>query len=124
MTDAILVLNAGSSSIKFSVFEPRGAELELVAGGQVEGLGTAPRFIAKDATGSQIAEKRWPAGESVSHDGAFAEIAGWLRSQGRGNHRLAAVGHRVAHGASAYVAPARVDAAMLAKLETLIPIAP
>jgi len=47
LTDAILVLNAGSSSIKFSVFTPRGAELELVAGGQVEGLGSAPRFVAK-----------------------------------------------------------------------------
>jgi len=124
MTDAILVLNAGSSSIKFSVFTPRGAELELVAGGQVEGLGTAPGFVARDAAGDQIAEKRWPAGERIDHDAAFAEIAGWLRAQGRGGHRIAAVGHRVAHGANAYVAPARVDAAMLATLETLIPIAP
>jgi acetate kinase len=124
MTDTILVLNAGSSSIKFSVFKPRGAELELVAGGQVEGLGSAPRFVAKDAAHNQTDEKRWPPGETVGHDGAFAEIAGWLRAQGRGGHRLTAVGHRVAHGASAYVAPARIDATMLAKLETLIPLAP
>jgi acetate kinase len=90
----------------------------------VGGRGPAPHFIARDAAGNAIAEKRWPAGENVGHDGAFAEIAGWLRTQGRGEHRLAAVGHRVVHGADEYVAPARVDATMLAKLEKLVPLAP
>jgi acetate kinase len=125
MTDAIVVLNAGSSSIKFSVFTARGAALEPVASGQVEGLGGgAPRFVARDAAGEPAGEKSWPAGETVDHDAAFAEIAGWLRAQGHGQHHLAAVGHRVAHGAGAYMAPARVDATMLATLERLIPIAP
>jgi len=124
MTDAILVLNAGSSSIKFSAFGRRDAELDLIARGQVEGLGTAPRFIAKDAGGNTAGEKRWPAGERVGHDGAFAEIADWLRQRGRGDYRLAAVGHRVAHGGEAYVAPTMVDADMIAKVETLVPLAP
>ena len=62
MKDTILVLNAGSSSIKFSLFAERGAELALVAAGQVEGIYTAPRFVAKDAAGKPAAEKRWEAG--------------------------------------------------------------
>jgi acetate kinase len=124
MTDAILVLNAGSSSIKFSAFGRRGADLDLVARGQVEGLGTAPRFIAKDAGGNTVGEKRWPAGERVGHDAAFAHIADWLRQRGGGEYRLAAVGHRVAHGGSTYVAPTLVDAEMIAKVESLVPLAP
>ena len=52
MSDAILVLNAGSSSIKFSVFLERGAALDLFLGGQLEGLYTAPRFKARDAAGA------------------------------------------------------------------------
>jgi acetate kinase len=124
MTDAILVLNAGSSSIKFSVFAERGPDLAVVARGQVDGLGSAPRFAAKDADGKPAGEKRWPAGERLGHDGAFAQIAAWLRAANGGEHRLAAVGHRVAHGGADYVAPARVDAAMLAKVETLVPLAP
>jgi acetate kinase len=115
MTDAILVLNAGSSSIKFSVFAERGPDLAVVARGQVDGLGSAPRFAAKDADGKPAGEKRWPAGERLGHDGAFAQIAAWLRAAGA---------PRVAPGGPDYVAPARVDAAMLAKVETLVPLAP
>ena len=99
MTDAILVLNAGSSSIKFSLFARRGADLALVAGGQVEGLGTAPRFVAKDAAGSQVGEKRWPAGRDARPRRRVRRTSstGCGRTDG-GDHRLAAVGHRVAHG--------------------------
>ena len=123
MADAILVLNAGSSSIKFSAFGRRGADLDSVARGQVEGIGTAPRFIAKDAGGDTIGEKRWPAGERMDHDAAFAHIADWLRQLDR-QYRLAAVGHRVAHGGEAYVAPTLVDADMIARVEALVPLAP
>lgn len=124
MKSAIAVINAGSSSIKFSVFAQQDADLVLVARGQVEGLGSAPRFVAKDGAGHTVAEKTWPAGEAVTHDGAFAQIAEWLGTYGGGKFRLTGIGHRVAHGAAAYVAPTRVDAAMLAKLQTLIPLAP
>src|SRR6185369_5544063 len=96
MTDAILVLNAGSSSLKFSLFA--GAELALVAGGQVGGIFTAPVFVAKDAGGRAIAEKSWRRGEKLGHEGALAHLVGWLRTQYGRDHRLAAVGHRVSHG--------------------------
>src|SRR6185312_4736871 len=124
MTNAILVLNAGSSSIKFSVFAERGRDLAVVASGQVEGIGTAPRFTAKDADGEPAGEKRWPPDETIGHDGAFLQIVDWLRARNGGEYRLAAVGHRVAHGGPDYVAPVRIDATMLAKVETLVPLAP
>src|SRR6478735_1305753 len=80
MTDAIVVLNAGSSSLKFSVFA--GADdLPFVVGGQVSGLYTAaPRFVAKDGSGSAIAEKRWDADAALDHPGAIGHIVEWLRS--------------------------------------------
>ena len=97
MAQAILVLNAGSSSLKFSVFLVRGAELELWLKGQAEGLYTSPRFVAKDAEGKAVSERRWGEGESIGHEGAIAHLMDFLAEQ-PGDHRLIAVGHRVVHG--------------------------
>ena len=62
MADAILVVNAGSSSIKFSVFVERGGTPTLALRGQIEGLYTRAHFVAKDAAGAIAAEKTWDAG--------------------------------------------------------------
>ena len=124
MKDAILVLNAGSSSIKFSLFAERGAELDLVARGQVESIHTTPLFIAKDAAGKPVGEKRWAAGEKLGHEGALAYLVDWIKADHGRDHRLAAVGHRVVHGGPDYAAPGRVDATILAKLEKFVPLAP
>jgi acetate kinase len=127
MSDAILVLNAGSSSIKFSVFlersEALATPLEALLGGQLEGLYTAPRFKARDASGALIGERQWAAGEPFGHDGAIVFLAEFLRQQ-LGEHRLAAVGHRVVHGGLDYGAPVRLDEKIVGKLEKLIPLAP
>jgi acetate kinase len=120
MSDAILVLNAGSSSIKFSLFE----ELTLIARGQAEAIQTKPRFVARDAAGKQVAEKQWPADTKLGHEGALAHIVDWLKATHGKDHRLGAVGHRVVHGGAEYAAPVRVDAAVLAKLERLVSLAP
>jgi acetate kinase len=124
MADAILVLNAGSSSLKFSLFEKRDADLALVARGQVEGIYTAPHFFAKDAAGQPAGDKRWPAGESIGHQGALTRIVDWVRTTHGGGHRLVAVGHRVSHGGTDYGAPVRVDEAVIAKLEKLAAFSP
>jgi acetate kinase len=127
MADAILVLNAGSSSIKFSLFTPRatpGDELGLVSGGQVGGIYTAPAFVARDAAGKTIGEARWEAASGLGHEGALAHIVDWIRRHHGRDHRLAAVGHRVVHGGSFFVAPTRLDPGVVAKLETLVPLAP
>ena len=123
MADAIVVLNAGSSSLKFSVFVERGAEFELIARGQAEGLQTAPRFVAKDGAGKPLAEKSWGEGVKLGHDGALDHLVAFLRAE-FAEHRLAGVGHRVVHGGSEYTHPVRVDATVLAALEKYVPLAP
>ena len=120
MSDAILVLNAGSSSIKFSLF----GDLTLIAGGQAEAIQSKPRFVARDAAGKQVAEKQWPAETKLGHEGALAHIVDWLKATYGKEHRLAAVGHRVVHGGADYSAPVLVDGGVLAKLERFIPLAP
>ena len=124
MTDAILVLNAGSSSIKFSLFSQGGPEVASVAGGQVEGIYTAPHFVAKDAAGKPAGEKRWETGVKLGHDGALAHVLDWLKAAQGGEYRLTSVGHRVVHGGTEFAAPVRLDATLLAKLEKLVPLAP
>jgi len=123
MSDAILVLNAGSSSLKFSLFLEQGDSLALFLGGQLEGLYTSPRFKAKDAAGAIVADKQWSPGQALGHDGAIAHLADFLRGH-LGAHRLAAVGHRVVHGGIDYAAPVRLNAEIVGHLAQLIPLAP
>ncbi len=121
--DAIAVVNAGSSSLKFSLFAAADGELTLVARGQAEGLYTAPRFVAKDAAGQTLNERTWGEGTKLGHDGALEHLVAFLRSD-FAKHRLVAVGHRVVHGGLEYAEPVRVDAAVLSALEKYVPLAP
>ena len=121
--DAVAVINAGSSSIKFSLFTAVAGELALAARGQTEGLFTSPRFAAKDADGAVIAEKSWGDGVQLGHGGALDHLVSFLRAQFT-EHRLAAVGHRVVHGGLEFSKPVRVDAAVVAALEKFVPLAP
>jgi acetate kinase len=123
MADTILVLNAGSSSLKFSLFLAEDKTLQLVLGGQLQGLYTAPKFQARDADGTVIGEHRWEEGPRLGHDGAIAFLTDFLR-QYRSEYQLVAVGHRVVHGGIEYSAPVRVDAEIVAKLDRLVPLAP
>jgi acetate kinase len=123
MSTAIAVLNAGSSSVKFSVFVESGAELRLQVRGQIEGLFTRPRFVAKAADGSLMAEKDWGDSQSLGHDGALDHLIEFLRERG-GGLTLAGVGHRVVHGGLEYAQPVRVDAQVLTALEKYVPLAP
>lgn len=120
---AIAVLNAGSSSVKFSLFAERGDALDLVVRGQIEALFTAPHFVARGPDGRVLAEKRWGDGVPLGHDGALDHLLDFLRQHG-GGAPLSAVGHRVVHGGMDYAQPVRVDAPMLAALERFIPLAP
>ena len=123
MSDAIAVLNAGSSSLKFSVFAARDGELEVAARGQAEGLYTAPRFVAKDGAGKRLADKSWGEGAKLGHDGALDHLVAFLRSE-LASHRLVGIGHRVVHGGLEYTRPVRLDARVLAALEKYVPLAP
>ena len=121
--DFALVLNAGSSSLKFCVFRrPDGGKWELDAKGQIEAIGTAPRLSVRDGGGARIADESL--GAEVS-DGrkAVDALADWLRCKYRGG-KVLAVGHRVVHGGAHFAGPTIVDREVLAQLHQLIPLAP
>ncbi len=126
MQGCISVVNSGSSSIKFSLFDHvEKEELRLVFGGQVEGIGVAPRFKACNAQNETIEEKTWEHGPEVNHESLMAYIIGWIREQRqRLGLALVGVGHRVVHGGEIYSCPVRVDDAVLKDLEKFIPLAP
>jgi acetate kinase len=124
MTETILVLNAGSSSIKFSLFAEAGVEPAIVARGQLEGIDTSPHFIAQDAAGQTVSEQRWAQGTRLGHNGAVAHIGDWLQATYADQYQLTAVGHRVVHGGVDYAAPVRIDRDVVAQLEKLTPLAP
>ncbi len=123
MIDVILVINAGSSSIKFSVFLAKGGGLSLGSRGQIEGLFTSPHFIVKDAAGAVLSEKSWGDGVKLGHEGAIEHLRVYLREH-RGDAHLVGIGHRVAHGGMKYSQPVLVNAEVLAELERLIPLVP
>jgi acetate kinase len=123
MADAIVVLNAGSSSIKFSLFLARDSDLELDVRGQIEGIYTAPHFIAKGRDGTERSEKAWGEGTKLGHDGALKHLVDFLKQE-LVDDRLVGVGHRVVHGALDYREPVRLDAKVLATLEKFVPLAP
>jgi acetate kinase len=122
MADALLVLNAGSSSLKFSVFLDEDPPRPLLRG-QIEGLPASPRFSARDAA-ALVAEKEWPSGTRLDHQGAIEFLLRWGQGGILDGHRLVAVGHRIVHGGTRFSGPARIDAAVVAELEALIPLAP
>jgi len=121
--NAIAVVNAGSSSVKFSLFLRRGDALDLRLRGQFESLSGKPRFVAKDAAGQTIAERTWDEGARLGHAGALAHLVEFLRGHGEGA-RLIGVGHRVVHGGLEYAEPVRLDETVLVKLDKYVPLAP
>ncbi|MGB5216324.1 MAG: acetate/propionate family kinase [Anderseniella sp.] len=117
-----LVLNAGSSSLKFAVFA--GDDLEVVVHGQVDGLGSIPAFAAKwpDGTVHPGAAPVLP--HDAGHAKALDAVLGWLCDNGNGPDTLAGSGHRIVHGGDIYTGPVIVDDLVLANLDDLRSKAP
>jgi acetate kinase len=123
MDDYALVLNAGSSSLKFCVFARSSNDAwRLESRGQIEGIGTAPRLSAKDGAGAKLADQSLDAAVRDGR-GALDSLAAWLRSRYAGA-RVLGVGHRVVHGGARYAGPAIVTPQVLAELQALVPLAP
>ncbi len=124
MADGILTLNAGSSSIKFALFErrdpvPRAPEMV----GQIDGIGARARLKAKDRGGKRLDEVELSLDRDQAHHAALGFLVDWLHGHASGP-RIAAVGHRVVHGATRYSRPVVVDDEVLAALRSFIPLAP
>jgi acetate kinase len=118
-----LVLNAGSSSLKFCVYRtPEPQVWRLEARGQIDGIGTSPRWTAKDGSGTTTDQRPL---DTAVRDGkaALDELATWLRGR-YGGGRVLGVGHRVVHGGAQYTGPTLITPEVLKDLRDLIPLAP
>ncbi|SEQ98679.1 acetate/propionate family kinase [Sphingobium sp. YR768] len=119
----IATLNAGSSSIKFALYELLADGLRFDAGGKIEEIGTAPRLRARDAQGEAILERDWPQGSVLSHEHLLEDLFAWAAKQ-LGDREIVAIGHRIVHGGSDFYAPRLIDDPLLEALEALVPLAP
>lgn len=124
MSQAALVLNAGSSSLKFTVYQRGEGGLRPRYDGQIEGIGTAPHFVVRDAGGATIEDDRWsPEPGRGGQDDALARLSAWLDPR-LDEGGLLGVGHRVVHGGVSYHTPVVITPEVLATLEQYIPLAP
>jgi acetate kinase len=121
--ERILVVNAGSSSLKYALFGRAGDDVALTQSGNYDNLLGAARFTAKDASGGTLATRDFARGALEAHDGAIEDLLRFLASRPR-DGALGAVGHRVVHGGMRYVEPVRVTPSVLDDLEKLAPLAP
>jgi acetate kinase len=123
MTDAILSINAGSSSIKFSVHavDGRNSEPILRCHGQVDGIGHDARLEAWDTDERRLAEEEL--GQSTTQDSATGAVLRWI-DRTLPDHAITAAGHRVVHGGDEYAGPVLIDDAVLHALRRFVPMAP
>jgi acetate kinase len=117
----ILAVNAGSSSLKFAVYEAIGTNVALRAGGAVDPLGPDARLSARSVDGAPIADERVAGATDAAH--AVAAVARWLAERGEAG-AVSAVGHRVVHGGTAFADPVEIDDGVVDALRALSPLAP
>lgn len=126
MKQGVLTINAGSSSIKFALFELNGADNTLARhpslSGQIDGIGADAKLVAKDGDDKRFPDIALTAG--IKHKEAFDQLLRWLGNNSGGDWRITAVGHRVVHGGSLYSQPIILTPAVLAELEQFVLLAP
>jgi acetate kinase len=119
----VIVLNAGSSSVKFSIFQLYGGRFEAQWRGQIDGIGAAASFTVWER-GERIVDEPFRCGEDASaHKAAFATLLAWLFGR-IDRDALIAAGHRVVHGGGVFTEPVAIDATTLAQIEAFAPLAP
>jgi acetate kinase len=123
VSETILVVNAGSSSIKFQLFSVGvGDQLHRRLKGQIEGIGVHPHLVAKGAKGEVLIDKTWPGADVADVPAALGKVVEFLRAE-IGTLPIA-VGHRVVHGGPDYSVPILIDDAVVERLEAFAPLAP
>ena len=124
MRDALLVFNAGSTSLKFAAYDIDEARaLTSSVSGSVQALASAARFVVESAAGSELAKHAWPAGQAIDHDDAFRFVVTWLQGH-LADTRIAAAGHRMMLGGARYPGPVRIDTRVLETLDALSAMEP
>jgi acetate kinase len=121
MSKALAVINAGSSSIKFSAFKAR--DCALLVHGQIENVHTEPHFSVNGPDGKLLQEHRWDDDAHRGHEAAVAYLLKHLPDYLEG-HELVGVGHRIVHGGTHFAEPVRLSAEVLTELAALVPLAP
>jgi acetate kinase len=122
VTGAILTLNAGSSSLKFALFDSAKPKIALLRG-EISDLNTTPHLVAHDSEGNSLIDLKWQVGSQGSFDVILTGLLEFIDAH-PGHDELAAVGHRVVHGGAEHIAPERVTAALLQSLTNLIALDP
>lgn len=122
MTGSVLTLNAGSSSLKFALFD-RARDPTARLRGAIQAIETAPHLVVRDAAGKVVTERSWPTAGAPGLAEALGTLLD-LDDSGEGQGRLAAVGHRVVHGGADHINPETITPALLTSLEALTPLAP
>jgi acetate kinase len=121
--DTILVVNAGSSSVKFQIFSVEGeGKVRRQIKGQMDGIGSRPRLRATGADGDPLADRAYPIENVMDIPAALGTAGNWLRDELRISPM--AVGHRVVHGGPDYDRPVLIDHGVVARLERFVPLAP
>jgi len=124
MVDAVIVLNAGSTSLKFGAYGVDAArKLPLLCRGQIDSMQGNPHFVAKDGNGKALDAHEWGKGHAIDHKTAMHFVVTWLESKGAGV-KIVAAGHRIVLGGARFAAPARIEGDVLDYLESLTTMEP
>ena len=124
MASDILTLNAGSSSLKFSLWQTEtGMDLREFFRGEIEKIGIAPHLSAREPCGRTVIDKKFDeGGAKLTHEDLLRELFAWFSQQDL--HGFKAIGHRIVHGGATFTAPARIDDHVMESLSKLEPLAP
>jgi acetate kinase len=124
MTDAIIVINAGSTSLKFGAYAAIDADsLPLLCRGEIDGMHIDPRFTVSNDTGKQLDTHTWGKNREIDHKTALQFVTAWLEANIVGL-KVVAAGHRIVLGGSRFAGPARIDDDVLAYLDSLVLMEP
>ncbi len=124
MADLILVLNSGSSSLKFTIFKDEDENPGVLYKGQIEAIFTDPFFRVKDGSGQVVMEKKWPRKSIRGHEACVEALFAWGREVLDSTDRIAAVGHRIVYGGREYTKPILLTAKVLDDLGKYVHLAP
>ncbi len=124
MSEAIIVFNAGSTSVKFGAYEVAGkGTLTPISHGEVSDIQTDPQFVAKNSDGKPLDAHEFGKGHEIDHRTALHFVVAWLEKS-MASMKVVAAGHRVVLGGTRFEAPALIDADVLTYLDSLVVMEP